>query len=81
LSRSSRAATARTCVISRDLEIDGKLGQAAMGSKALEPVHARIEAEPGDPCADKRRCDTQGVGINLGHAPDLTLHGAGWREH
>lgn len=54
-------------MVGRNLDVDCKLGQGAMGAKALQAIHARIAMEVRDARADERCGHPQCVGIKVGH--------------
>src|SRR3546814_10021910 len=57
----------RTGMVGRHFEIDRKLRQRAMGTQALQAVHARVAGKAGDARPDERGSNTQRMRIDLGH--------------
>src|SRR3546814_3170633 len=47
----------RTGMVGRHFEIDRKLRQRAMGTQALQAVHARVAGKAGDARPDERRSE------------------------
>src|SRR3546814_20860286 len=56
----------RTGMVGRHFEIDRKLRQRAMGTQALQAVHARVAGKAGDARPDERGSNTQRMRIDLG---------------
>lgn len=57
----------RTGMVGRHFEIDRELRQRAMGTQALQAVHARVAGKAGDARPDERGSNTQRMRIDLGH--------------